>query len=400
MTDVWWSGGAREPPEPTQPPEPLPPVHGACTQRATVTSARGAIHQFVPSFAGRDAIGRHTLAARNLLRKAGFDSEIFAGESLREVAKQSSAYQRFDPVGGQPTWLLYQCSTGSPVGDFVMARTEPLIVDYHNITPAEMFEAWEPHVGVELVAGRAQLAELARRAVLGLADSTYNAAELSSLGCARTAVAPILLDTSEFHQDPDPARLAQLATTAERGGSDWLFVGRLAPNKAQHHLVAALAFTVANIDSLARLHLVGGSSSHRYEQALRAYVAELGLTDHVEFALSVSHTELLAYYAGADVFVCLSDHEGFCVPLVEAMELSVPVVAFASSAVPETLAGGGLLLPDKTPAVVAGAVQRVLADTPLRQGLVAAGRRRARELSLVNTEVAFMDSIESLVAGR
>jgi glycosyltransferase involved in cell wall biosynthesis len=365
-----------------------------------VSAARGAIHQFLPSFAGRDAIGRHTLAARTLLRRAGFDSEIFAGESLREVAKLSAPYQRFVPVNGQPTWLLYQCSTGSPVGDFAMARPEPLIVDYHNITPAEMFEAWEPHVGVELVAGRAQLAELARHAVLGLADSTYNASELSALGCANTAVAPILLDTAEFHQAPDPARSARLASAAAGGGSDWLFVGRLAPNKAQHHLVAALAFFVANIDAKARLHLVGGSSSHRYERAVRDYVAALGLNDHVEFASSVSHSELLAYYAAADVFVCVSDHEGFCVPLVEAMELSVPVVAFASSAVGETLGAGGLLLPDKAPAVVAAAVQRVLTDLPLRNALVAAGRRRADELSLVNTEAAFLRAIESLVAER
>jgi glycosyltransferase involved in cell wall biosynthesis len=365
--------------------------------RSPVTSARGAIHQFIPSFAGRDAIGRHTLAARRLLRSGGFDSEIFAGESLREVAKLATPYQRFESRPGQPTWLMYQCSTGSPVGAFCMARPEPLVLDYHNITPAEMFEAWEPHVGVELVAGRAQLADLARHAVLGLADSTYNADELASLGCARTSVAPILLDTAEFHGEPDAARLGRLRSAAERGGSDWLFVGRLAPNKAQHHLIAALAFAVANIDPAARLHLVGTSSSHRYEHALRSYVAHLGLRDHVEFASSVSHAELLAYYAAADVFVCLSDHEGFCVPLVEAMELSVPVVAFASSAVPETLAAGGVLLPSKEPAVVAAAVQRVLTDAALREGLVSAGRRRAGELSLVNTQATFLGAVESLV---
>ena len=117
----------------------------------------GAIHQFVPSFAGRDAIGRHVVAAQHLLRGAGFQSDIFAGESRRDVAHLASPYQRFDGTMRVNTALLYQCSTGSPVGLYCRDRPEPMLIDYHNITPASMFDAWEPHVGVELAAGRSQL---------------------------------------------------------------------------------------------------------------------------------------------------------------------------------------------------------------------------------------------------
>lgn len=359
-----------------------------------------AIHQFIPSLAGRDAIGRHTLEARRLLRDAGFDSEIYCGEALREVAKFATPYQQFEATAGQPTWLLYQCSTGSPVGTFCAQRPEPMVIDYHNITPASLFEAWEPHVGVELSAGRSQLAELAPDCVLGLADSSYNAEELRELGCPTTAVAPILLDLADFHEPPDQATLDRLRRERDGGGADWLFVGRVAPNKAQHHVIGAFAAYVRHIDPRARLHLVGGSSSHRYLTALQDLVAELGLQPQVRFASSVNHAELLAHYAVADVFVCLSDHEGFCVPLVEAMELGLPVVAFRSSAVPETLGDGGLLLPTKDASVVAAAVERIVTDDALRSTMIAAGKARAEQFSMEHTAARFIEPLRAMVEQR
>jgi glycosyltransferase involved in cell wall biosynthesis len=360
-------------------------------QRAT----RGAVHQFVPSFAGRDAIGRHTVQARSILRGMGFASEIYAGEVVRgaeSTAKRSDAYR---PEAGVPTWNLYQCSTGSTLGDWLMERPEPLALDYHNITPAELFEVWEPTVGVELRHGRRQLADLARHAVIGLADSAYNAEELDRLGCARTHVAPILLDLADFDGEADRRALARLQAT--KTGADWLFVGRVAPNKAQHDVIAAFCAYRRHVDPGARLRLVGGSSSHRYATALHAYVERLGLADAVEFASSVSHEELIAHYRTADVFVCLSDHEGFCVPLLEAMHAGVPVVAYAAAAVPETLGAGGVLLDVKDPVTVATAVHRVLRDAGVRDAVVAAGRRRLADFSLERTAVAFVAGIEAMV---
>ncbi len=360
-----------------------------------------AVHQFLPSFAGRDAIGRHTLIAQRLLRRAGFESDIYAGEARPEVARLSTPYQRFGAGRpGQPTWLLYQCSTGSPVGTFVAQRPEPLVLDYHNITPAELFEAWEPTVGVELVAGRKQLGDLAGATEHALAVSAFNAAELQRLGYRDTTVSPILLDLAELDGEPDPAALARLrdAKARRHRGVDWLFVGRLAPNKAQHDVIKAFAAFVRTHNPGARLHLVGGSSSHRYETALREYVDELGMGDRVNFALSVPDAELRAYYANADVFVCLSDHEGVGVPLLEAMRAGVPIVAYAAAAVPETLATAGLLLEDKHPLVVAATVDRVLADGDLRGRLVAAGHRRVSDFGLERTGAIFLEAIERITS--
>jgi L-malate glycosyltransferase len=263
-----------------------------------------------------------------------------------------------------------------------------------------MFAPWEPHVGVELANGRHELAELAEATVLGLADSSYNEAELLSLGFARTAVAPILLDSADFEGDADRTVLADLMARKRSGGADWLFVGRISPNKAQHDVIKALAVYRRVVDPHARLTLVGGSSSHRYMTALEDLVKALDLGDAVHVAGSVSHEALLAHYRASDVFVCLSDHEGFCVPLLESMHAEVPIVAFASTAVPETLGDAGVLLPTKSPVEVALAVQRVVTDTALRSTLVAAGRRRLDRFSLERTSKEFVDAVVALVGER
>jgi L-malate glycosyltransferase len=363
--------------------------------------SRGAVHQFLPSFAGRDAIGRHALALQRVLRDAGFESDIYAGESVRTAGLSARQYQTFAGGPAGRTWLLYQCSTGSPVGAWCAARPEPMVIDYHNITPADLFAAWEPSVAAELTAGRHQLADLAPFTAASLADSAFNAAELADLGFPQPVVVPILLDGADFAGEPDPVTLARLQ--AGKRSHDWLFVGRLAPNKCQHDVIRAFA-VYRHLDPGARLHLVGGSSSHRYHTTLQQYAEALGLGDDaVRFTFSVTHEELLAHYAVADVFVCLSEHEGFCVPLLEAMHASVPIVAFASSAVPETagvLDGdpAAVVLERKDPVTVACAVERVIGDVRLRDALVAAGARRLAHFSIERSAATFLAAIDQITA--
>jgi glycosyltransferase involved in cell wall biosynthesis len=358
-----------------------------------------AIHQFVPTLAPRDAVGTHYLAVQETLRGAGYRSEIFAYEAKEEFKRLAQPYASFSGgARGEDTWLLYHSSVGSPVADFVNQRDEPLIVDYHNITPAPFFARWEPAVAGALMKGRRQLAELEARAELGLADSAFNASELTELGYDRTAVVPILLDIAALDAvAPDPTTLAELASARGGGGVDWLFVGRLAPNKAQHDVVKAFAAYRKLYDGAARLHLVGGSSSHQYETSLHAFVDALELGDVVNITGGVSAAQLMAYYDSADVFVVCSEHEGFCVPLLEAMHHRVPIVAFAATAVPETLADGGLLLNAKDPYTVATAVHRVLSDDTLRAQLVRDGAERLRAFDLDRSRRVLLTAIESVV---
>jgi L-malate glycosyltransferase len=357
-----------------------------------------AVHQFVPTLAPRDAVGTHYLAVRAALRDAGLRSEIYALEAKEEFRRQARPFRSFKGARrGEPTWLLYHSSVGSPVGDFVAARPEPVIVDYHNITPAAHFARYEPHVAGLMTLGRSQLLKLARRASLGLADSAFNAHELDELGYPRTAVVPILLDVASLDVAPDPRAADRLRAAKAKGGADLLFVGRIAPNKAQHDLVKMLHAYHRVHDDRARLHLVGGSSSAGYLKALRDFVAALGLGDHVDVTGAVGAQELAAYWATADAFVVASEHEGFCVPLLEAMHHRVPVVAYGAAAVPETLGDGGVVLPTKAAAVFAEAVARVLHDTCLREQLVAAGSARLRDFDVERSRRKLLDAVVPLV---
>lgn len=351
----------------------------------------GALHQFLSTFAPRDAQGNHAVQVQSVLREMGLRSDIYAMEVWPEVKRQARSHREY---AGGASHLLYQLSTGSPVAEFLRDRPEPKIVNYHNLTPVSMFAPWEPHLGAELLAGRRQLRELCDSTVLGIGVSSYNRAELDAAGYRRTTVVPLLLDLAAFDREPDRRTLDRL--WADRGAT-WLFVGRLAPNKAQHDLVAALAAYRRAYDPDARLRLVGGQSSPRYADAVRGFAAELGLADAVELADHVSDEELSAHYRAADVYVSTSDHEGFGVPLLEAMHHRLPVVAYGSSAVPETVAGAGIVLRTKEPATVAAAVDRVLRDGALRHALAEAAGRRLADFALPKTRAAFRAAVETVL---
>lgn len=335
-----------------------------------------AVHQFVPTFEP-GAVGAHTIELQRVLRAMGLRSEIYTEHIAPSLAGAAQPLARHAATKHTPgEVLVYQLAIGSVVADHVLARNEPLIVNYHNITPAEVLAPWEPGLVHGSAWGRGQLRELAQRAVLGVAVSRYNEAELEDAGYAETAVAPVLMDLDGLGASADEEALDALRAAKRDGGADVLFVGRIVPNKAQHDLILAFAAYRAAFDPLARLHLVGGSSSPRYHSALQELTTELGLDGSVLMTGPVSAGRLAAHYRTADVFVCLSEHEGFCVPLIEAMHNGVPVVAFAAAAVPETLGPAGILLPAKQPAVVAGAIHRVVSDPSVRTALVEAGRER------------------------
>ena len=221
-----------------------------------------AIHQFIPVFAGRDAVGQHTLRLRDVLRDLGLRSEIYAERIHPEVRGEAFDYRTYAPEPGVPTWLLYQASTGATMADWLLERPEPLLLDYHNITPIELFAPWEPAVAAVLRRARNQLAELAPRARLGLADSTFNAGEIDDLGCRRTVVAPILLDPGSFDGGVDEGVLGRLGALSSGGGASWLFVGRMAPNKAQHDVVKAFALYRRVFDPAAPAPIAGCIPNH------------------------------------------------------------------------------------------------------------------------------------------
>jgi L-malate glycosyltransferase len=373
---------------------------GPGDRRAATPSASAprAVHQFVPALIPRDATGSHTLLLRQALRDAGWRSEIYAEATHDELLAESIRVEEYPDQAAADDVLIYQFSTSSVVAELLAERPESLVIDYHNVTYPELYGEWDPASAKRSADALGQLARLAPRAALGLADSEFNRADLVAAGCRETAVVPVLVDLDRLVAPPDRRVSAQLAAAKTDGGSDWLFVGRLVPSKAQHDLVKALWAHRRLYDPRARLHLVGPTPSARYLGSLRSFVADLGLKDAVRITGEVSDAALAAHFLHADVYVSLSVHEGFGVPLLEAMRASVPVVALSAGAVPDTAGTAALLLDRVEPVLVAAAVERLLGDEGLRSRLVEAGHRQVDRHTLAGSGARAVEAIAA-VAG-
>jgi glycosyltransferase involved in cell wall biosynthesis len=357
-----------------------------------------AIHQFIPTLNPRDASGTHTLLLRDILRKAGWRSDIYAEAIHDDLAAEAHKHWMYPEHAADGDVLIYQFSTSSAVAAFLAERHERLVLDFHNFTGPELFAGWEPHTEARAALAVEELAMLAPKAFLGLADIRFNEVALRRAGCRRTAVVPVLVDYQRVVTAPDGRVAAELAALQAGGGTDVLFVGRVVPSKAQHELVKALWAYRRLYDARARLHLVGGTTSYGYRRALRGFVDDLGLSDAVRITGEVSDAALAAYFSAADVYLSLSEHEGFGVPLLEAMAAGVPVITRGVGAVADTVGDGALLLEGFDPSYVAAALHRVCTDDVLRGRLVAAGRRRLSAFELDSVAPQMVAALET-VAG-
>jgi len=365
-----------------------------------VSAAAGrpvAVHQFIATLNPHDATGTHTLKLRDALRRAGWRSEIFAEAIHDDLATQAYKHWMYPEHAAEGDVAIYQFTTSSAVAGYLAEHGLPLILDFHDFTGPEHFAGWEPESVRRAARAAEELALLAPQALLGLAKSPFSEHELRRAGCRRTAVVPVLADYGRVTSSPDPRVAAELDQLAAGGGADILFVGRIVPSKAQHELVKALWAFRRLYDPLARLHLVGGTSSYEYNKALQGYVDDLGLSSAVRLTGEVSDASLAAHFAAADVYLSLSAHEGFGVPLVESMVAGVPVVTRGAGAVAETVAGAALVLAAADAAYVAAALHRVCTDDRLRTTLTASGRRRAAELAGGAPAATIVDAVAGVV---
>ena len=368
-----------------------------------MTTAAGrpvAVHQFLPALNPHDATGTHTLKLRDVLRTAGWRSDIFAEAVHDDLTAEAYKHWMYPEHAAEGDVAVYQFTTSSAVAPYLAEKGLPLILDFHNFTSPELFAGWEPGNVTRAARAADDLALLAPEALLGLARSAYSEQALKRAGCRRTAVTPPLADYARVTNEPDPRVAAELHARREaEGGADILFVGRVVPSKAQHELVKALWTYRHLYDAAARLHLVGGTSSYAYSKSLYDFVEDLGLTGAVRLAGEVSDTALAAYYEAADVFLSLSVHEGFGVPLVEAMTAGLPIVArgAGAGAVTQTVGDAALVLESGDPAYVAAALHRVCTDDALRRALADNGRRRAAELQGDQIGRQFVEAIAGVV---
>jgi glycosyltransferase involved in cell wall biosynthesis len=329
------------------------------------------VHQVVGALHAGDAVGREALAVRGHLRARGLESEIFAGRVDEALGLEARTLREWAGDDGPGTTCLYHFSPGSPAGDLALSAAGRLAVVYHNVTPARFFAGWsDESARLAARAGR-ELRALARRAALGLAKSAFSLKDLEAAGFPRARVLPFVHDPGR-RPAPSPVFRRLYAD----GRTHVLAVSRLAPNKRIEDLLRAFALLQRGPLPRSRLLVVGDRGLRAYAQALEALARSLGLRD-VVFCGHVDEDELGAAYGLADVFVSLSEHEGYGVPLVEAMLAGVPVVAFDAGATAETMDGAGVLLGDRRPELVAGVIESLVRDPGLRRDVLAGQERVA-----------------------
>ncbi len=366
--------------------------------RETGSTSAGApvrcAHQVLGALHSGDAVGREALAVRAHLRAAGYESDIFAGfvdPCLGTEARPLREHSREDGKGA--AWI-YHFSPGSPAGQVAIHARGALAVVYHNVTPARFFVGWSDESARLAAQADGELRQLAGRARIGLAKSAFSRRDLEAAGFAETAVMPFVHEPS-----PPPARSPVFERLCADGRRHVLAVGRLAPNKRLEGVVRAFALLQRGSVPRSRLLVVGDDGLRAYAEALRDLARSLRVRD-VVFCGRVDEDELQSAYALADVLVSLSEHEGYGVPLVEAMLAGVPVVAYDAGAVAETLAGAGVLLRDKTPDVVAAVVARVLEDETLRAAVLAKQERVAARVRATDYRAVVLEALAPVLEAK
>jgi len=354
-----------------------------------------AVHQLLPVFSYGDAIGGATVRTQRMLRKLGYRSEIFAGLIDRRFA--GSAFPAADlltPSALDPgDAVLYRLSVGSPLARTFESLPARRVLWFHNITPPEYFRQVSETVAYWTERGWNDLRRLAPRVDGVIADSSFNLREAQQAGGGADVpgwVVPIF----------DVARLRPRASHPTAPPTI-LFVGRVAPSKCHEDLIRAVAALRATGHPEARLTMLGTADDCKpYLTSLQRLIAQVDVGDAVALTGKRStDAEVAAAYASATLFASASEHEGFCVPLLEAMAFGVPVVAHDAGAVAETIGGAGLVLDSKDPLVWAEAFGRVIDGGDLRQGLVAAGRHRLGDFDDGHSEARLREALHGLGLG-
>ena len=352
------------------------------------------VNQWVPAAHRGDAIGDSARRVRQMLRDAGHDSDIFAltiDDSLRGDIRPFA-----DPASRSGHVTIFHFALPSPMTAEFASLRGGRVLQYHNITPAAFFAAYDPQLFRLASLGRAELRTLAGRVDLALGDSEFNRQELESLGFSPTGVLPIAVDTDRITSAP---RTPSIERILGDGLINVLFVGRIVPNKRIEDHIRLAEVYKRYVDSYYRFVFVGRYDGvPRYYNAVRALILQYRmLPERFLFTGAVSDRELAAYYRWADVYVSLSEHEGFCVPLVEAMAADVPVLAYAAGAVPETLGGAGVLFDPKDLEFAAEAIGTLVYDRTVRSDVIAGQRKRLEDFSLPRIESRLLDLLAPLL---
>jgi glycosyltransferase involved in cell wall biosynthesis len=331
--------------------------------------------QITAGFADGDAISREAREIRRAARELGLEAEIHAPADCTSPGAAGDCLPLDAFSSGKGDVVIYHYAIASPASELFRAAAGRRIVRYHNITPARFFDGYDDEVARKLRAARKALPRTLEGCEAVWADSDYNGREILELGVDPVVTVPLFFRAAHAADTADPAMLARYSGRLR----NVLFVGRMAPNKCVEDLIQAFAWLNRVIDPATRLILVGSDRScPRYFAMLRMLAARLGLAN-ICFEGFVSEDQLTACYRAADAFVCTSRHEGYCLPLLEAMTQGVPVIARSVGGMPEAMGKGGVLFDDMDPPVLAELIGRVLVEDSLRGEILASQAARLAE---------------------
>lgn len=350
------------------------------------------VNQFHSGMAVGDAITNQMLLLQKLLKKNGYDSEIYAEHIPPELKDRAKPIRNYK--GNENDILLVHHSMGMDCFDHIVRLRDKKALIYHNITPERFFE--DEGIKKYVRIGLKQACDYKNYVDYCIADSNYNRQELIRMGYSSDIdVMPIHISLDRF----DTVTASEKVIQQYSDSKNFLFVGRVVWNKRQDDVIKAFAVYNRYYNSKSNLFLVGDDSMQDYVKELKALAFKLEISSHVIITGKVSEEDLKAYYTIADMFLCMSEHEGFGVPLLEAMKLDVPVVAYRSSAIPETMGGAGVIVTQKNYAYIGTLLHELLEDKILYEKLINRQNKRIEQLKSTDTERILLDILEKMQTG-
>ncbi|MBN1223586.1 MAG: glycosyltransferase family 4 protein [Candidatus Aminicenantes bacterium] len=350
------------------------------------------VHQFATSLSYGDAISDEMLEIQGGLRDKGYKSEIFIRFYEPRMAGYIKDFREYTKYSSGENVVIFHFSIGSPVSKMFFRIPDKKIMIYHNITPYEYFLDYHRILSRECYKGRLEIKLFVDKVDLALGDSEFNRQELEQQGYPNTGVLPLLLNLEKFDRPGDSV----VRRIFSNGKWTLLFVGRVIPNKKFEDVIKVFHFYKKFYNADSQLILAGDyRGMERYHAALQKLVDKLELRDvhmtgHIEFS------ELISYFKLADVYLSMSEHEGFGVPLIEAFYNRTPVIAFAAGAVEETMNGGGILLRRKDFMRTAALLDRLRQDQKFRERIVASQHEALKRYERGNVTRILMSHIEKV----
>lgn len=346
------------------------------------------IHQLVHTLSYGDAISCEVLSLKKQFNDLGIKSEVYAINEHPKLKGESIKYTELDVDFDGEVILHY--SLGSPLNDLYSKLTKAKrALIYHNLTPPKWFKGTNPRIVRDIEAGVKELPELLKITDRIISDSKYNAKEIEALGF-ESSVLELPVDPQRWQMESNSGIVSQLQNDPS---IHLIHVGRLAPNKCVEDIIKTFYFLHEKVTKDCKLWLVGiDIDTEVYSYSLKRLVNFLGLEDKVKFVGCFADSELKALYENATVYLCMSEHEGFCLPVVEAMRFGLPVLSYASSALPDTVGGGGILFSEKNHLELALLINEIATNPSLKEKLIASGKKRVENLSV---EV-FKDNVKEL----